>query len=121
MSHFFISYSHNDTPFVDELESKLSEEGILTWTDRHIKAGEEWKVAIDVSIKKSIGVIVVITPASLASPYTTYEWSFAKGLDNGRKQVIPILLQEPDDDDPIQIHPRLLDIQYSNFTDPSNR
>ena len=42
MGHFFVSYKHEDVAFVDELEEQLNRQGILTWTDRKIVAGDEW-------------------------------------------------------------------------------
>ena len=67
MSHFFVSYSHQDIKFVDELTEKAAEAGLLLWTDNKIKIGQQWRITIDTAIQESDGVIVVITQDSLTS------------------------------------------------------
>jgi len=127
MTHFFVSYNHVDSQFVNDLVAHLATERILTWTDRQLRAGDEWKTEIDLAIEKSAGVIVVIAPEALASPYVTYEWSYAKGLG---KPVVPVLLRDISGmtirvlktdvsnvvyERAMSIHPRLEDIQHVDF------
>src|SRR4051794_16802158 len=104
---YFVSYKREDRLFVDTLLDRMEAQGILGWTDANIKPGEEWKPRIDLALKETSGVIVVVTPTSLASQYVTYEWSHAMGLDK-EKPVIPILLIEPDPLNPAhpEIHPK---------------
>jgi hypothetical protein len=113
MAFFCISYSHKDQDFVDELKTKLEEEGLVSWTDGNIKAGEEWRKSIDNAIKNSAGIILVITPRSMASPYVIYEWAFAMGLG---KPIIQLVFEETD-----KLHPKLEPEQHIRFTDPENR
>ena len=71
-------------------------------------AGEyEWGDGIDKSIRDSSALVLIVTDESKKSLNVTYEWIFALGA--GLK-VIPIKLKETD------LHPRLREIHYHDFT-----
>lgn len=107
---FFISYKHEDIEFAELLAHQISnQEGLTTWHDTHILAGDEWEKAIDNNINLSIGVIVVVTPLALESHYITYEWSYAIGLG---KPVIPLIFEYPGD---LELHPKLDKRQWIDF------
>lgn len=111
MAKVFISYSSSDSIFADLAKMKLKEAGIHVWLDSgELRAGEEWRDAIDRGISLTDVVVVVLTPRSCESPYVTYEWGFALGKG---KPVIPILLENA------EIHPRLDVLQYLDFRDRS--
>jgi tetratricopeptide (TPR) repeat protein len=78
------------------------------WTDEKILAGETWTRVIDNAIDESVAVIVLMSKEAHQSEYVTYEWSYALGAG---KQVITMLV-----DDDINLHPRLEEFQYSDFT-----
>ena len=102
MSHVFISYSHEDFEFVENLQLRLEKVGFETWLDEErLTAGEDWREEIDAAIKDSFALLLVLTPKSLESRYVTYEWSVALGTG---KKVIPLLLIQVDDE---KLHPRL--------------
>lgn len=105
--HVFISYKREDLDFADNVMGRLEKAGFQTWSDYKIGAGEEWRTAIDLAIKNSFALIVIMTPEAKASEYVTYEWAFAWGV--GIK-VIPILLR------PTPLHPRLGALQHLDFT-----
>lgn len=109
MPQAFISYESNDAVFADLVRMRLKDVGIDVWLDHGaLRAGEEWRNAIDAGIESSDVLLVVITPRSCNSLYVTYEWSFALG--QGIK-VIPLLLKEA------KVHPRLGVLQCLNFVD----
>ena len=112
MAHVFISYKREDVDFAENVSSRLEREGFDVWADSKIAAGEEWRNAIDVAIKNSVSLIVIVTPEAKASEYVTYEWAFAWGI--GIK-VIPIMLR------PTTLHPRLEALQYLDFTNIKSR
>jgi HEAT repeat protein len=108
MSHVFISYNHEDEDFAEILSQKLQSSGFATWRDVDmLRAGEVWRVEIDQAIKDSFAMIVVMTPKAKISEYVTYEWAFAFGVG---VKIIPIMLKSTN------LHPRLEDIQYLDFT-----
>jgi HEAT repeat protein len=110
--YVFVSYKHEDVDFAENVMSRLEARGFQTWTDHKIRAGEEWRTAIDLSIKNSFALIVIMTPEAKASEYVTYEWAFAWGM--GIK-VIPVMLRKT------ELHPRLEALQYLDFTVRTSR
>ncbi len=135
MNHFFISYKHTDSAFVAELQKHLDEAAIDYWTDHRLLPGDVWDERIDRHIEQAAGVLVVVTPESLMSPYVIYEWSFAKGWGGGAKPVIPLILRRPNAeskvtfrcgasdelDIEVKIHPKLERLQQMDFTDPGDQ
>ena len=105
----FISYKREQIEFVQPLESKLKEAGFDVWMDRDIHVGTEWREEIDKEIRKSIALIVIMTPEAKASEYVTYEWAFAYGAG---VRVIPLIHIKPD-----ELHPRLKTLQYVDYGD----
>ena len=106
----FISYKREQIEFVQPLESKLKEAGFDVWMDRDVRVGTEWREKIDEEIRKSIALIVIMTPEAKASEYVTYEWAFAYGAG---VRVIPLIHIEPN-----ELHPRLKTLQYVGYRDP---
>lgn len=84
----FISYSRQDSDFVDLLQRLLVSKGYDTWLDRRdISAGSRWDSAIEQALSRRSHVIVVLTPEAVNSENVGDEWSFA--LEEG-KTVIPV-------------------------------
>ncbi len=48
----FISYKHENGDCAENVISRLEHKGFQTRTDQKIGAGEEWRAAIDLTIKK---------------------------------------------------------------------
>ena len=70
MAQAFISYASEDSIFADLVRMKLRDAGIDVWIDeRQLRAGEEWRKAIDEGITSSGVVVVILTPASSKSYY----------------------------------------------------
>lgn len=112
MTTVFLSYSTDDHIFAELAVTKLKQHGIELWQDRgQIRAGDNWRNAIDHAIAGSHAVLVALSEASAESSYVTYEWAYAIGKG---KPIIPIRLQACD------IHPRLQVTQYLDFSMPGN-
>lgn len=115
MSFFFISYKHSvSEDFVEQLELRFAEAGLLVWRDNRIRASEEWKRMIDLALDGCCGMILVLTREALNSPYVNYEWAYAVG--NG-KRIIPILIDPTISHD--DLHPRLKDFQTETYQNTS--
>lgn len=113
VAHVFISYKHEDSEFAALLKLQLIDAGFEAWLDEErLRAGENWGEAIDKAIRDALALIVIMTPEAKASEYVTYEWACAWGAT---VPVVPILLK------PTELHPRLQDLQYLNFTDRKAR
>ncbi len=69
----FISYSHKDKKWFDELkihlEPLLQNEKIDVWDDTRIKPGDKWEVEIREALKQAKIAVLMISPHFLASEY----------------------------------------------------
>lgn len=111
MAHVFISYKRENSEFAKKLRQKIETAGFKTWMDSDLRAGVDWRYAIDTAIRDSFALLVIMTPDASESKYVTYEWACALGA---RIPVIPIMLQ------PAALHPRLDILQYMAYIDESS-
>jgi hypothetical protein len=103
----FFSYSRQDADFVLQLGKDLRNAGVDIWLDQlDIKPGERWDVAIQESLSECGQLLVVLSPASVASANVLDEVSFA--LEQG-KPVIPVLIAD------CEIPFRLRRLQHVDF------
>ena len=69
----FISYSHRDEDYKDDLVvhlASLKRQGkILAWQNRDIEAGAEWDAEIKQQLESAEIILLLITPRFLASDY----------------------------------------------------
>ena len=86
---YFISYSREDADFVGELDRDLRNAGISTWRDeKRLDPGDLWDKALADGIAESAAFILVISPASVRSPWVKQEVSYA---NRQRKPFFPIV------------------------------
>ncbi len=96
ISPLFISYSHGDSTFVDNLESQLNKKGIRFWRDSHdMKAGRIEK-QIDAAISQNRTVLLILSEHSIKSDWVEHEVRTARGMekDMGRDMLCPIALDD---------------------------
>ena len=104
---FFFSYARADSEFVLKLAADLRSNGTNVWLDRlDIPGGARWDRAVEEALHASPCLLVVLSPASVASNNVMDEVSF--GLEN-EKRIVPILFK----DCPIPF--RLKRLQYIDF------
>lgn len=94
LGHFgqnvFVSYSRQDFYVAEALTATLSAHH-RAWLDvERIRPGTDWPTAIDEAIDAADVVVVVATPAAMASPHVTDEWRRALGAG---KQVVVALVR----------------------------
>ena len=105
---YFFSYARKDTEFVLKLAQKLRAVGVNLWLDQlDILGGQRWDHAIEKALETCQGMIVVLSPESVASDTVMDEVSYA--LEK-RKLVIPVLISHCD------IPFRLRRVQYIDLT-----
>jgi TIR domain len=94
----FISYSHHDRDFVDQLTQGLESEGITVWSDRSIQPGSNWIGEIEEGLEQSRHILLVVSQESLNSPSMNFEMGFAlsKAAKSPDTFVIPVLTQNID-------------------------
>lgn len=108
--HIFISYSQDDAALVsNRILKRLEDAPLRFWQDIvDLKPGELWQASIDRALRNAAAVVLVLSPASLASRYVAYEWAYAIGA---RIPLIPVLVRPVE-----RLHPKLTTIQYVDFT-----
>src|SRR2546421_8059866 len=98
----FYSYAHKDEMLRDALEKQLSNlkrQGlIVSWHDRQIPSGVEWKDEIDRHLDTSSIILLLVSPDFMASDYC-YGIEMKRAMERykaGEVQVIPIILRPTD-------------------------
>jgi hypothetical protein len=88
---YFLSYSRSDQEFALRLATYVRAQGISLWVDQlDIRPSEHWDRAIERAVSKSLGIVVVLSPRSVASDNVADEISFA--IDGG-KSVLPVMIE----------------------------
>src|SRR6266852_1994682 len=98
----FYSYAHEDEDLRKDLEKHLSllqrNGWIVSWNDRCIRAGDEWRNQIDAHVRSAHIVLLLISPDFIASDYC-YDVEMKLALERHAKHeviVIPIILRPVD-------------------------
>jgi hypothetical protein len=106
----FISYSREDRPFVDRLSQDLGSGGVTVWQDtREIAAGENWRLAIEDSLRRAAALLYVASARSVQSQWMATELDAV--ISRGGR-VIPVIL----DDQGVQgLPPPLRAFQWIDF------
>jgi len=108
MAHVFVCYDREDRDFAEVVQAKLEKAGHETSMDLDIlTAGDDWQTTLDLAIRNSDAVVVVMAPDARASDYVAYEWAFALGAG---VKVIPLELR------PTEFPPRLDGLHRLDFT-----
>jgi hypothetical protein len=96
ISPLFISYSHSDSEFVDQIGGYFQHQGIRYWRDIHdLKAGRIEK-RIDQAIRQNPTVLLVLSQYCLSSDWVEHEVRTARELEKEmeRDVLCPVTLDE---------------------------
>jgi Protein kinase domain/TIR domain len=105
----FISYARSDSAFVDRLEADLQDNGYNTWVDRRkLVGGRRWQQDLLASLARAQLVVVVLSPASIASQAVKLEYTHALRL---QRAIVPVMMST------CAIPRELSSIQVISFTD----
>jgi len=86
-----MSYARQDSAFASQLANELEAAGHHVWQDvDDLRGGQDWLTAIDQALKQCDRMVLVLSPAALASNWVQNEVAQAISL---RKAVIPVLIQ----------------------------
>ncbi len=103
----FFSYSREDSEFALRVAKDLKKNGAAIWMDKlDIRGGQLWERVVEEALTNSPTVLVILSPASVASENVMAEAAFA--IDEGKK-VIPVLYRD------CKIPLRLRPFQYVDF------
>jgi hypothetical protein len=94
----FISYAQQDRAFADLIKGYLiGRRDLGVFTDSDIAAGDNWQDTLAAALDGSDIVILLISPAFLASKWNLYEAGMALAKDRAHQgTVIPILVGDVD-------------------------
>jgi hypothetical protein len=102
MAKLFLSYSHRDEEFRNQLETHLAilkRQGIVeVWHDRRIQAGQDIHHSIDQNIETSEVILLLVSADFLASDYC-YDIEMKRAIqrhETGSARVIPVILRPCD-------------------------
>lgn len=115
--NFFISYAHRDAEgFTRRLHDDLEGDGFQAWLDtRDITPHDNWDEAIEKGLRESIGVLVVLTPASVTSKVCRDELTTAHNLN---KPILTLLITpETPDTPPVGYQDLPLLVQRKQYID----
>ena len=93
----FLSHSTSDAPFVDRLASDLERLSIGVWYAKwELRVGDSLLDKIAVGIEEHDYLVVVLTPASVASDWVRLELKAALMRELGERRVVvlPVLLRD---------------------------
>ncbi len=92
----FLSHSSVDKPFVRRLAARIKKAGFTYWLDEHdLLPGDAIPERLAKAIDSCRVVLVVISKASLKSPWLNYELNIAtQQMIEGRCRLIPVLKDE---------------------------
>ncbi len=83
----FVSYARVDEPFVARLANSLIKQNIDVWLDRYrIEPAKSWARQIGEALDRCQVMLLVLSPASVASENVDDEWNYF--LDNKRPVVV---------------------------------
>ena len=98
----FVSYSHKDLEFLQELNAHLKPlirlNKLQLWDDRDIDAGEEWRKVLFEALEQADIVLCLISADFVASDFC-YQDEFGQALAAhrlGEKTIVPIMLRKTD-------------------------
>src|SRR5262249_28775342 len=95
-SNIFISYSHTDAAFVDALERKLLNAGILYWRDIHHSVAGPLEKQVDRAMRQNPTVLLVLSQHSVDSDWVQHEARTARELakELNRPTLCPVALDD---------------------------
>lgn len=96
----FVSYAHEDQPFLDHLLTFLKplemQDQVCAWSDREIRSGSEWPGEIENSIGNARAAILLVSEHFLASEFIRNSEipRLLHRRDNNRLIILPVIVRE---------------------------
>src|SRR5262245_35217657 len=108
-SQIFVSYARADAAFALKLATDLRARGTHLWVDQlDIRAGTAWDSELEKALRASPAMLVILSPAAVASQNVMDEVAFAISEE---KWIVPVLYK------PCAIPLRLRRLHYVELVD----
>jgi uncharacterized protein YjbI with pentapeptide repeats len=88
INSLFISYSHKDSAFVDEMENHLNKKGIRFWRDIHNATAGRLEKVVDRAMRQNPTVLLVLSENSVQSDWVEHEARSARELEKEFKRDV---------------------------------
>jgi DNA polymerase III delta prime subunit len=102
-----VCYAREDRDFVRALTIALRDRGVQMWLDADIPPGADWDSSIDQHLRSCTSLLIVLSPAAVASTEVRGELRTALNL---AKTIVPVLYQ------PCDIPRQLQNVQYLDLS-----
>ena len=80
MPHVYVAYDHEDTAFAAEVIGQLEGAGFAIWPEHQRRLhGEVGTVEANQAIRDAFALLLIASPAALASDLILFEWAYAQG------------------------------------------
>jgi hypothetical protein len=90
----FISYSRAQFYWAESIAFALRQKGVRVWFDtQHLLSGTDWEKGIQQGLQSSSELILIASPAALASDYVKQEWRTASAAG---KRILVLLVETVD-------------------------
>ncbi len=110
MGKVFVSYSHDDQAEAAKVTEVLTELGVDHFLDsKRIRWGDKITSSVDRALDECLAILVILSPASLESPWVPYEVGHASALG---KIVLPYLT-----DASLEVPLYMRDLSFANSLD----
>lgn len=92
----FLSHSHSDAPLAARMSTELEKNGFQVWNaERDLLPGDNWAEKVARALKESKAMVVLLTPATMESPWVKKEIEYALGSKNYSNRLIPVIVGDP--------------------------
>jgi uncharacterized protein YjbI with pentapeptide repeats len=94
INSLFISYTHADSAFVNQLEGYLMKNGVRFWRDVHHAVAGRLERQVDRAMRLNPTVLLILSKSSVESDWVEHEARLARRLEKelGRDVLCPIAL-----------------------------
>lgn len=94
----FLSYTQSDRPFARKLSERLGAAGFQVFDPvDELLPGDNWSLEIGRALDASDAMVVLISPASVRSPWVQREIQYALGSERFQDRLIPVEVEPTDD------------------------